>query len=36
MDEAAAEYHLYLAEDPNGSNASRAREALARLAGIQK
>jgi tetratricopeptide (TPR) repeat protein len=35
-DEAAAEYRQYLAEDPEGSNAARAREALARLAGAGK
>jgi tetratricopeptide (TPR) repeat protein len=35
-DEAGAEYRLYLSEDPNGSNASRAREGLARLGGIQR
>lgn len=35
-EEAAAEYRQYLAEDPNGSNAFRAREALVRLGGIQK
>jgi len=33
-DEAVAEYHQYLSEDPNGSNAARAREGLARLAAI--
>jgi tetratricopeptide (TPR) repeat protein len=35
-DEAAAEYRQYLAEDPDGSNAARAREALARLTGAQQ
>ena len=35
-EEAAAEYRQYLAEDPKGSNAFRAREALARLEGMQK
>ena len=35
-DEARAEYSLYLSEDPNGSNASRAREGLARLAAVPK
>src|SRR5262245_13480960 len=34
-EEAGAEYRQYLAEDPNGSNALRARQALARLGGIQ-
>jgi tetratricopeptide (TPR) repeat protein len=32
-EEAAAEYRQYLAEDPEGSNALRAQQALARLAG---
>ena len=35
-EEAGAEYRQYLAEDPNGSNALRAREALTRLAGPPK
>jgi tetratricopeptide (TPR) repeat protein len=33
--EAEVEYRLYLSEDPKGSNAFRAREALARLATLQ-
>jgi tetratricopeptide (TPR) repeat protein len=36
QEQARAEYQQYLSEDPNGSNASRAREGLARLAGIPK
>jgi len=35
-EEATAEYRQYLSEDPNGSNAGRAREGLARLAAPQK
>ncbi len=35
-EEAGAEYRQYLAEDPTGSNALRARQALARLGGIQR
>jgi tetratricopeptide (TPR) repeat protein len=35
-EEAAAEYRQYLAEDPGGSNAFRARDALARLSGAPK
>ena len=35
-DEASLQYRQYLSEDPNGSNAARAREGLARLAGLQK
>src|SRR5262249_37100030 len=35
-EEAGAEYRQYLAEDPQGSNAGRAREALARVAGAPK
>ena len=31
LEEAAAEYRVYLSEDPNGSNAQRARDSLARL-----
>ncbi len=34
--EAGAEYRQYLSEDPDGSNAARAREGLAQLGGIQK
>lgn len=36
LDEAATEYLQYLSEDPNGSNAGRAREGLARLAELKK
>ena len=36
LDEAGAEYRQYLAEDPNGSNAARARQGLAQLGGILK
>src|SRR5262249_43436567 len=35
-EEAGAEYRQYLAEDPQGSNAERAREALAQLTGAAK
>ena len=35
-EEAVAEYRQYLSEDPQGSNAARAREGLARLTGVQK
>lgn len=35
-EEARAEYRLYLSEDPNGSNAARARQGLARLNAMQK
>jgi len=35
-DEARAEYRQYLSEDPVGSNATRAREGLARLAAVPK
>ncbi|HEY6248628.1 MAG TPA: tetratricopeptide repeat protein [Candidatus Angelobacter sp.] len=35
-EEARAEYQQYLSEDPNGSNAERARQGLARLSGPQK
>jgi tetratricopeptide (TPR) repeat protein len=35
-EEAGVEYRQYLAEDPNGSNALRAREALARLTAAPK
>jgi len=35
-EDARAEYSLYLSEDPNGSNASRAREGLALLAAVPK
>jgi len=35
-EDAGAEYRQYLAEDPNGSNALRAREALARLTAAPK
>jgi tetratricopeptide (TPR) repeat protein len=35
-EEAVNEYRQYLAEDPNGSNAFRAREALTRLTDTQK
>lgn len=34
--EAIAEYRQYLAEAPNGSNAERARQGLARLSAVQK
>ena len=34
--EAIAEYRQYLAEAPNGSNAERARQGLARLTAVQK
>lgn len=34
--DARAEYQQYLSEDPNGSNAARAREGLARLTPVQK
>jgi tetratricopeptide (TPR) repeat protein len=36
LDEASAQYRLYLSEDPNGSNADRARQGLARLSAMQK
>jgi tetratricopeptide (TPR) repeat protein len=35
-EEAAAEYRQYLAEEPYGSNAARARQGLERLGAIQK
>jgi len=35
-EEAVTHYRQYLSEDPNGSNAARAREGLARLAGPRK
>ena len=36
VQEARGEYQQYLSEDPNGSNAARARQGLARLSAMQK